>query len=71
MLETKAMLTKQVQGTRAKDYTNTFRKMAYANDEEMNKVLGKIEENEFIKEEIKRFNALKRNTNELIKKWKL
>jgi len=71
MLETKAMLTKQVQDTRAKDYTNTFRKMAYANDEEMNKVLGKIEENEFIKEEIKRFNTLKRNTKELIKKWKL
>ena len=71
MLETKAMLTKQVQDTRAKDYTNAFRKMAYANDEEMNKVLGKIEENEFIKEEIKRFNTLKRNTKELIKKWKL
>jgi len=65
------MLTKQVQDTRTKEYTNTGRKIAYANDKEMNNVRGKIEENEFIKEEIKRFNTLKRNANELIKKWKL
>ncbi len=34
--------------SRRKDYTNDFRKITYRNDEEMEAVLGKFDENEFI-----------------------
>ncbi|MFY8166609.1 MAG: hypothetical protein ACOVJ8_08460 [Sediminibacterium sp.] len=42
--------TKSIQQTRAKDYSNSFRKMVYLNEEEMKAVVGDIKDNGFIKE---------------------
>ncbi|HEX5669490.1 MAG TPA: DUF4954 domain-containing protein, partial [Chitinophagaceae bacterium] len=54
--------------SRQKDYENPFRLMVYENEAEMEKVVGKLEENSFIllkREETRKFVLL---TNRLIKK---
>ncbi len=48
---TKEWMTKNIYESRAKDYSNPFRKMVYDNEEEMNAVIGKLEDNSFIKEQ--------------------
>lgn len=55
---TKEMMTKGIYESRAKDYTNPFRKLVYESMEEMEAVTGKLEENSFIKyqqEQLKEF----------------
>jgi len=47
-IKTKEWMTKNIYKSRAKDYENPFRKMVYTSDEEMNAVVGKIEDNSFI-----------------------
>jgi hypothetical protein len=57
-LVTKEWMVKGIYESRAKDYHSEFRKMVYETKEEMNKVLGKLEDNLFInqqKEELKLF----------------
>lgn len=57
-LATKEWITKSIFESRAKDYTNPFRKMVYDSPEEMDKVIGKLNENSFIqmeKENTKKF----------------
>ena len=71
MLHTKEWMTKGIYESRAKDYTNPYRKMVYDNNEEMLKVIGKIEDNGFIQEQMYEFESLKRKTQSLIRKWKL
>ena len=44
-------VTDRIQKTRAKDYSNPFRKMVYANEAEMNAVVGDLKDNGFIKEQ--------------------
>ena len=50
----------EIIASRKKDYENPFRKMVYENDEEMNRVMGSMENNSFInlkKQEVKTFKA--------------
>ncbi|MGZ3939955.1 MAG: DUF4954 family protein, partial [Flavisolibacter sp.] len=59
-LEIKEWMVKNIYESRAKDYQNEFRKMVYGNEEEMEVVTGKLEDNVFInqqKEELKAFTA--------------
>lgn len=70
-LETKAWLTTGVYDSRAKDYSNPFRKMVYDNNQEMNKVIGKLDDNTFIKDQQAELQQMKKAVNALIKKWKL
>jgi hypothetical protein len=44
-------MTKQIYASRAKDYTNPFRKMVYDSPEEMNAVVGRLQDNGFIRQE--------------------
>lgn len=44
-------MTEGIEGSRAKDYTNEFRKMVYDNQLEMDNVIGKFADNSFIKQE--------------------
>ncbi len=44
--------------SRKKDYTNPFRKMTYENDQEMEAVLGKVEDNSFLIDFQKQVNSL-------------
>jgi hypothetical protein len=44
-------MVQHIYNSRAKDYQNTFRKMLYENDKEMEEVLGNLYDNIFIKEQ--------------------
>jgi hypothetical protein len=47
-VETNEWITTAIYESRAKDYTNPFRQMVYDTKEEMEKVIGKLEDNSFI-----------------------
>jgi hypothetical protein len=51
MVETKRWMVKNIYESRAKDYENDFRQMVYHNKEEMNAVVGKLEDNAFINQQ--------------------
>jgi hypothetical protein len=60
-IATKQWMTEGILKSREKDYTNPYRKMVYENNNEMNKVIGKLEDNNFIQgqfEELEEFKVL-------------
>ncbi|MBS1729700.1 MAG: DUF4954 family protein [Bacteroidetes bacterium] len=65
---TRKWIAVNVYASREKDYTNPFRKMTYFNEEEMNSVLGTLDDNEFILSFKKDASNFKRQVNQLIKK---
>ena len=71
MVATKEWLTKGIYDSRAKDYDSPYRKMVYESIGEMNEVLGKLEENSFIKQQIGELQAFKKEVQSLKKKFKL
>ncbi len=52
-VDTKKSIAEAIFLSREKDYTNPFRKMTYESKQEMETVLGKLEENSFIKQQEK------------------
>lgn len=64
-LSTKEWMVKGIYESRAKDYTNPFRKMVYSNDEEMEVVTGKLSENSFIIQQQKELEALRKTVQRL------
>jgi hypothetical protein len=50
-ITTKEWMVKGIYTARAKDYENPFKKMVYDTNEEMNQVIGKLEDNSFIKQQ--------------------
>jgi hypothetical protein len=70
-ISTKEWITKGIHDSRAKDYSNPYRKMVYENTAEMNQVVGKLEENSFIREQTKELKAFKTEMAALKKKFKL
>ena len=71
MLVTKQWMTEKIYDSREKDYSNPFREMVYNNKKEMESVVGKLEDNSFIKEQKEAFEKTKKEVTLLIKKWKL
>lgn len=67
-LATREWMCKGIYDSRAKDYSNPYRKMVYENNEEMNKVLGKLEDNSFIQNQLKELDALKKEIKSVVKK---
>jgi hypothetical protein len=59
-------MTEKIFESRAKDYQNEFRKMVYANDAEMEIVVGKLKENSFISDEQKAFRQFKKKVEGLL-----
>lgn len=55
----KQKMTHDIYESRAKDYTNAFRKMVYESDEEMNEVTGSLESNTFIQLQYQKMEELK------------
>ena len=51
LMETKEWIAEKIYESRAKDYSNPFRKMVYDNGTEMDNVLGKLQDNSFIYEQ--------------------
>lgn len=70
-LTTREWMCKGIYDSRAKDYTNPFRKMVYETTEEMNKVLGRLEDNSFIQQQMGELDALKKEVKAIIRKMKL
>ncbi|HAN65698.1 MAG TPA: DUF4954 domain-containing protein, partial [Chitinophagaceae bacterium] len=70
-VDTTEWMVQGIYQSREKDYSNAFRKMAYDNNEEMQKVLGRFEDNSFIKDQLAALDQLKKETRSLQRKWKL
>jgi hypothetical protein len=68
-LVTKEWMVKGIYNSRAKDHHNPFRKMVYENKKEMDSVLGKLEENNFIIQQIKEMKAFRNKTRSFLKKF--
>ncbi len=61
-------MVNQIRESRAKDYENPFRKMIYETDDEMNKIVGRINDNSFIKHEMDSLTAYKKTIGSIFKK---
>ncbi|MEO6721414.1 MAG: DUF4954 family protein [Ferruginibacter sp.] len=68
---TREWMCKEIYSSRAKDYTNPFRKMVYETNEERNKVVGRLEDNTFIQQQAGQLDELKKQVKALIRKLKL
>lgn len=65
-VKTKTWMTENIYESRAKDYQSSFRKMLYDNEAEMEKVIGKLEDNVFInqqQDELEAFKQQAKNTS--------
>ncbi len=63
IIATKEWMTKGIYDSRAKDYNNPYRKMVYESVPEMNAVLGKLEDNSFINQQIEELQNFKKEIN--------
>src|SRR6187455_317894 len=68
---TREWMVKGIFDSRAKDYHNQFRKMVYDNRKQMETVIGKLDDNNFIKKKIAEMKSYRENVKELLKKFKL
>ncbi|MGF2410760.1 DUF4954 family protein [Ferruginibacter sp.] len=71
MLNTKEWMCKGIFDSRAKDYSNTFKKMVYDTNEEMNNVIGKLEDNSFIQQQLGELDEMKKLVRAVVRKLKL
>lgn len=69
-LRTRKWLLDNTFESRKKDYTNPFRKMMYDSDAEMEKVLGNLQDNEFLKHETKECEAFEQQVQSCIELFK-
>lgn len=65
---TKKWMTENIFDSREKDYVNPFRLMVYENPAEMYKVVGKLEDNPFIRQEQENFARYKKDAAAVIRK---
>jgi NDP-sugar pyrophosphorylase family protein len=70
-ISTKEWMTKGISDSRAKDYSNPYRKMVYESFTEMNTVIGKLEDNNFIKEQEANLAAVKKEITAIKKRFKI
>ena len=70
-VEIKEWMCKGIYESREKDYTNPFRKMVYDTKKEMEKVIGKIEDNTFIQQQLGELDTFKKKVKAVIKKMEL
>ncbi|MFN2456680.1 MAG: DUF4954 family protein [Chitinophagaceae bacterium] len=60
---TKEWMTKNIYQSRAKDYQNEFRKMIYDNEQEMEKVLGSLDDNVFINQQTEELHQFQKDVS--------
>lgn len=70
-LATQQWMAEGIYHSREKDYKNPFRKMVYETEKEMEKVIGKLADNSFIKQTEKELAAFTRQIKEVKKSFKL
>jgi len=69
--DTKAWMCKGIYDSRAKDYSNPFKKMVYNTNEEMNVVVGRLEDNSFIQLQLAELDEMKKQVKAVIRRLKL
>ncbi len=69
-VKTKEWMVKGMYDSRAKDYSNPFRKMVYDTEKEMEKVTGKLKENSFILEQETAFSDYKQKVDWLTERFR-
>jgi hypothetical protein len=69
-ITTKTWMGKGIYTSRAKDYSNPFRKMVYENNDEMNAVIGRLEDNQFIQDQLGETDKYKKIVKGIIKRMK-
>ncbi|MGB5006814.1 MAG: DUF4954 family protein [Ferruginibacter sp.] len=69
-LDTKEWMCKGIFDSRAKDYSNPFRKMVYDTTEEMDNVLGRLEDNSFIQQQLADLELMKKQVKAVARKLK-
>jgi hypothetical protein len=70
-LNVKDWMMKNIYDSRAKDFQSEFRKMAYGNENEMDAVMGKLDENVFINRQKEEFISFKNSVERIIDQFKL
>lgn len=70
ILKTNSWVANSILKSREKDYTNPFRKMVYDDKAQMDEVLGKIEDNEFIQQQLKDLDENRKLVARVIKDLK-
>ena len=68
---TRTWMYKGIYESREKDYTNPFRKMVYETNDELNKVMGKLEDNSFIQLQAAALEDMQKEVKGIIRKLKL
>ncbi|HEY0042074.1 MAG TPA: DUF4954 family protein, partial [Flavisolibacter sp.] len=68
-LKTKTWMTENIHTSRAKDYQNAFRKMIYDNDTEMEKVIGKLDDNVFINQQQEELEGFRKQVNDITQRF--
>ena len=66
---TKEWMVKGIHDSRAKDYSNPFRKMVYETEKEMEKVIGPLKDNNFIKEQQAAAKIFREKVNSLLQQF--
>ncbi len=67
-IATRDWMTREIYATREKDYSNPFRKMVYESTEEMNAVVGRLEDNSFIRQEKEAAKKYQREVLKVLKR---
>jgi len=70
-IATKEWMTEAIYQSRAKDYANPFRKITYSTEKEMDEVVGKLEDNSFIKQQREGLENYKKQIKNLLKDFDL
>ena len=68
-VQTKEWMVNSIYQSRAKDYQNEFRRMVYDSDEEMEKVIGSLEENSFINQQKQELAEMKLAVNSIVQNF--
>ena len=64
-------MCKGIYTSRAKDYSNLYKKMVYDTNEEMNRVVGRLEDNTFIQQQLGELEEMKKLVKAVARKLKL
>ncbi len=69
IVSTKEWMAKGIYDSKAKDYSNPYRKMVYDTTAEMNAVVGKLEDNSFIKDQVIQLKTFKKEISSIKKQF--
>ena len=70
-IATKEWITQNIYESRAKDYKSSYRAMVYDNQEEMENVVGKLEDNTFINQQVEEMAAFRKEMENLKNRYEL